>query len=287
DDVRLRVRVAAAPARLPGGDTSRRAGGDPTRAPRRVRRAAAEAPPVPRPEGGVLPRGLRARRGRPRALADRPGARARRASPAAGRLPLPPALEPALPDDAALPGRARRRARRRAAADGRAAGVRERARAAVGDRPGARGRCPEPDRDLRRRRLGRRDDEPRGGGARGSRLHDVRRPARRRRRGADPPRPARPAQRPARARAPEARRGRAAARAPRSPGAARPAPLRPVTTLRTDRLALRQWREADLEPFAELNADPEVMRYFPAPLTRAESDAHAERSRARIAERGW
>ena len=60
-----------------------------------------------------------------------------------------------------------------------------------------------------------------------------------------------------------------------------------MTMLRTDRLALRQWREADLEPFAELNADPEVMRYFPAPLTRAESDAHAERSRARIAERGW
>lgn len=50
---------------------------------------------------------------------------------------------------------------------------------------------------------------------------------------------------------------------------------------------LRQWREADLEPFAALNADPEVMRYFPSPLTRGESDALAERERTMIAERGW
>ena len=50
---------------------------------------------------------------------------------------------------------------------------------------------------------------------------------------------------------------------------------------------LRQWREADLEPFAALSADPEVMRYFPAALTRAESDARAECARAEIAEQGW
>jgi RimJ/RimL family protein N-acetyltransferase len=60
-----------------------------------------------------------------------------------------------------------------------------------------------------------------------------------------------------------------------------------VTTLQTQRLALRPWREADIGPFAALNADPEVMRYFPTPLTRAQSDALAERARARIAERGW
>ncbi|GAA2887306.1 GNAT family N-acetyltransferase [Streptosporangium fragile] len=41
----------------------------------------------------------------------------------------------------------------------------------------------------------------------------------------------------------------------------------------TDRLVMRRWREADREPFAAMNADPEVMEYFPAPLTRAESDA--------------
>ncbi len=40
---------------------------------------------------------------------------------------------------------------------------------------------------------------------------------------------------------------------------------------------LRAWREGDREPFADLNADPEVMRYFPATLSRAESDAMVDR----------
>jgi RimJ/RimL family protein N-acetyltransferase len=60
-----------------------------------------------------------------------------------------------------------------------------------------------------------------------------------------------------------------------------------MTELRTPRLVLRQWRQSDLEPFAALNADPEVMRYFPAPLTREQSDALAEREQTLIAERGW
>ncbi len=47
--------------------------------------------------------------------------------------------------------------------------------------------------------------------------------------------------------------------------------------IRTDRLIMRRWREADREPFAALNADPEVMRYFPAPLDRAASDAMVDR----------
>jgi RimJ/RimL family protein N-acetyltransferase len=58
-------------------------------------------------------------------------------------------------------------------------------------------------------------------------------------------------------------------------------------TFETDRLLLRQWREADLEPFAALNADPKVMEFFPAPLDRAASDAMVERCRNLIAERGW
>jgi RimJ/RimL family protein N-acetyltransferase len=60
-----------------------------------------------------------------------------------------------------------------------------------------------------------------------------------------------------------------------------------MTELQTPRLVLRQWREADLDPFAALNADPEVMRHFPAPLTRQQSDALAERERTLIVERGW
>ena len=43
---------------------------------------------------------------------------------------------------------------------------------------------------------------------------------------------------------------------------------------------MRRWREADREPFAALNADPEVMRYFPAPLDRADSDAMVDRIEA-------
>jgi RimJ/RimL family protein N-acetyltransferase len=45
-----------------------------------------------------------------------------------------------------------------------------------------------------------------------------------------------------------------------------------MTELRTARLLLREWREADLEPFAAMNADPRVMEFFPSPLTREESD---------------
>jgi RimJ/RimL family protein N-acetyltransferase len=47
--------------------------------------------------------------------------------------------------------------------------------------------------------------------------------------------------------------------------------------IRTERLVMRRWREDDREPFAAMNADPEVMRYFPAPLDRATSDALVDR----------
>jgi RimJ/RimL family protein N-acetyltransferase len=47
--------------------------------------------------------------------------------------------------------------------------------------------------------------------------------------------------------------------------------------LLTSRLRLRRWRASDLEAFAELNADPRVMEYFPNRLTREESDAMAKR----------
>lgn len=55
----------------------------------------------------------------------------------------------------------------------------------------------------------------------------------------------------------------------------------------TNRLRLRQWRTEDLEPFADLNADPRVMEFFPALLDRVTSDALADRCRSLIAERGW
>ncbi|MEO3782744.1 GNAT family N-acetyltransferase [Actinocorallia sp. B10E7] len=57
--------------------------------------------------------------------------------------------------------------------------------------------------------------------------------------------------------------------------------------LRTERLLVRRWREEDRGPFAELNADPEVMEHFPAALTRAESDATVDRLESRIQEDGF
>jgi RimJ/RimL family protein N-acetyltransferase len=60
-----------------------------------------------------------------------------------------------------------------------------------------------------------------------------------------------------------------------------------VRALRRADLILRQWRDEDREPFAALNADPEVMRYFPAPMTREQSDAMVDWASGLIDERGW
>lgn len=57
--------------------------------------------------------------------------------------------------------------------------------------------------------------------------------------------------------------------------------------LRTARLLLRRWRPEDLEPFAAMNADPEVMELFPAPLERVSSDALVGRIEAGFAEHGF
>lgn len=47
----------------------------------------------------------------------------------------------------------------------------------------------------------------------------------------------------------------------------------------TERLLLRGWRDSDRDRLRRLNADPDVMRYFPKPLTPAESDAFWDRMR--------
>lgn len=57
--------------------------------------------------------------------------------------------------------------------------------------------------------------------------------------------------------------------------------------LHTPRLILRHWRDEDRSPFAALNADPEVMRYFPVCLGRAQSDALVERVQRHVAEHGF
>jgi RimJ/RimL family protein N-acetyltransferase len=60
-----------------------------------------------------------------------------------------------------------------------------------------------------------------------------------------------------------------------------------MPTLTTSRLLLRPWRDDDLDAFAALNADAEVMRWFTAPLDRAESDALAARIRGQMATWGY
>lgn len=63
--------------------------------------------------------------------------------------------------------------------------------------------------------------------------------------------------------------------------------LPPLLRFESPRLLLRPWQESDVPAFAALNADPQVMRYFPAPLSRQESDDFAARIQARLHEQGW
>jgi len=60
-----------------------------------------------------------------------------------------------------------------------------------------------------------------------------------------------------------------------------------VREIDTPRLRLRQWRDADREPFAAMNADPVVMEYFPSTLTREASDRSIDEWDAQFAKRGW
>ena len=60
-----------------------------------------------------------------------------------------------------------------------------------------------------------------------------------------------------------------------------------VPELRTERVLLRAWREQDKQPYAQLNADPEVMAHFPSGLTAEQSDQMVDRMAAHLEEHGW
>jgi ribosomal-protein-alanine N-acetyltransferase len=53
---------------------------------------------------------------------------------------------------------------------------------------------------------------------------------------------------------------------------------------RTNRLLLRRWRDSDRAAFARMNADPDVMEYFPGVLDRAASDALVDHIEAHFAD---
>lgn len=55
----------------------------------------------------------------------------------------------------------------------------------------------------------------------------------------------------------------------------------------TKRLILREWRTTDLEPFARMGQDPQVMEFFPKLLTREESAAIITRTQDRFTQNGF
>jgi len=66
-------------------------------------------------------------------------------------------------------------------------------------------------------------------------------------------------------------------------------PLRQISTLdlQTPRLHLRNWRQQDWPEFARLNADPEVMEYYPTTLSTDESNELADKISTKLTDQGW
>ncbi|GJM11752.1 MAG: N-acetyltransferase [Pseudohongiella sp.] len=63
--------------------------------------------------------------------------------------------------------------------------------------------------------------------------------------------------------------------------------MKPIYRLETARVTLRQWERDDYIQFAKMNADAEVMRYFPSTLSIEESDAFTKRLDDKLVENGW
>ena len=62
-------------------------------------------------------------------------------------------------------------------------------------------------------------------------------------------------------------------------------PMKPY--IETERLYLRQWQASDFAIFAAMNADPEVMKYFPKLLSAKVSDIIASKCQQLIEDNGW
>ncbi|MGN1264044.1 MAG: GNAT family N-acetyltransferase [Prevotella sp.] len=60
-----------------------------------------------------------------------------------------------------------------------------------------------------------------------------------------------------------------------------------IESIETERLILREWRYSDLLPFAEMNSDTEVMKYFPNTLSKEFSDNFAHRIIAEMNTKGY
>jgi RimJ/RimL family protein N-acetyltransferase len=61
----------------------------------------------------------------------------------------------------------------------------------------------------------------------------------------------------------------------------------PPVEFNTQRLAFRAWQKRHRAPFAQMNLDPEVMRYFPALQTPAQSNSGIDMWLSQFAAQGW
>ena len=57
--------------------------------------------------------------------------------------------------------------------------------------------------------------------------------------------------------------------------------------LKSERLGFRAWQNEDLEEFAQLNADSEVMEHFPKPLSKAETAEFIQRLQKHYVTHGY
>ena len=57
--------------------------------------------------------------------------------------------------------------------------------------------------------------------------------------------------------------------------------------LKTPRLILRQWKESDHEPYTEMNADKDVMEFFPSVMLPDDSRRQAQRIAEAIDKKGY
>jgi [ribosomal protein S5]-alanine N-acetyltransferase len=57
--------------------------------------------------------------------------------------------------------------------------------------------------------------------------------------------------------------------------------------LETDRLTLREFEPSDLDPYAAMIGDPETMRYYPRPYSRAEAESFIQGNLARYRAYGF
>jgi len=60
-----------------------------------------------------------------------------------------------------------------------------------------------------------------------------------------------------------------------------------ILPFETARLILRPWKDEDLDPFAEMCADPEVMRYFPDLWPRERSELLISKCNTKLEEEGF